>query len=268
MEDGRRRSFGDVLRSHRLALGLTQETIAERARMSVQAIGALERGERQALYRTTIDLLASALALSPDQRRELDSSARRARGRGARVQQRRVGNIAPAVGSLVGRDGDVRGLSALITAGSSRLITIVGPGGIGKSRVALETARASADVFDGDVWLVELASIARPAPLAAPVEAAQTLETTVAAAVAGALLISERSDQPIAETVRSALLSRKALIVIDNCEHVLAGVRPLLRARVSPQFVSRLAKALRLQPYQEMTLFRLSFLEMYHLSGE
>jgi branched-chain amino acid transport system substrate-binding protein len=73
-------TFASLLRHHRQALGLTQEELAERARLSVQAIGALERGTRQAPRRETVDLLAEALALTGPERAAFETAARGQRG--------------------------------------------------------------------------------------------------------------------------------------------------------------------------------------------
>jgi transcriptional regulator with XRE-family HTH domain/DNA polymerase III delta prime subunit len=69
--------FGDLLRRYRLAAGLTQEELAERAHLSVQAIGALERGDRRAPRRDTLALLADALQLAPEERARLETTGRR-----------------------------------------------------------------------------------------------------------------------------------------------------------------------------------------------
>lgn len=69
--------FGDLLRSYRLAAGLTQEELAERAHLSVRAIGALERGDRRAPRRDTLALLAEALELAPEERARLETTGRR-----------------------------------------------------------------------------------------------------------------------------------------------------------------------------------------------
>src|SRR5215467_226087 len=71
--------FASLLRRYRQAAGLTQEELAERARLSVQAIGALERGERQAPRKETIDLLAEALALTGPERAAFEAAARQQR---------------------------------------------------------------------------------------------------------------------------------------------------------------------------------------------
>lgn len=71
-------SFGTLLRDFRLAAGLSQETLAERAGMSAGGISFLERGVRRAPYRDTVALLAAGLDLSPENRRLLEAAAARA----------------------------------------------------------------------------------------------------------------------------------------------------------------------------------------------
>jgi transcriptional regulator with XRE-family HTH domain len=81
MENGGRASgqsnFGALLRHHRLAAGLSQEALAERARLSLRGISALERGDRRTPQRETISLLATALALNDEQRQEFETLAAR-----------------------------------------------------------------------------------------------------------------------------------------------------------------------------------------------
>src|SRR5450631_2482574 len=68
-------TFGTLLRRHRLAIGLSQEALAERARMSTIGVGALERGDRRTPHRETVASLALALALSAEQRRAFEAAA-------------------------------------------------------------------------------------------------------------------------------------------------------------------------------------------------
>jgi transcriptional regulator with XRE-family HTH domain len=84
-----RGAFGPILRRLRLAANISQETLAERAALSVESIGALERGRRRAPYRETIKMLADALSLSELQRQELSAAALRQRApRGGSVELR------------------------------------------------------------------------------------------------------------------------------------------------------------------------------------
>ena len=82
-----------------------------------------------------------------------------------RTLPRRPGLPVPA-GELLGRDADLAALSALLTAARTRLVTVIGPGGIGKTRLAVETARSVADAFPGGVVFVPLGAVADAAAAA------------------------------------------------------------------------------------------------------
>jgi predicted ATPase len=103
--------------------------------------------------------------------------------------------------------------------GESRLVTITGSGGCGKTRLALEVARGFVDVFSDGVWLTELAPLVEPA--------------AVARAVAFALGVRERQEQPLLETLRAFVAHRQLLLVLDNCEHLLDACAELAAALVA-----------------------------------
>ncbi|MFE0874242.1 ATP-binding protein [Streptomyces smyrnaeus] len=94
-----------------------------------------------------------------------------------------------------------------------RLVTVVGPGGVGKTRLALAVAADVADDFDG-VWFVDLVPITEPG--------------RVGAAVAAAVGVGEQPGHGIDDAVLAALAERRALLVLDNCEQVRDGVAPFL----------------------------------------
>src|SRR5687767_14025285 len=127
-------TFGDLLRRHRLAVGLTQEALAERAGLSVRAITDLERGVRRAPYRDTVQRLAAALGLNAESAEELRASGRPPRvmagGRGllsADVALVAQGARLPAPHTtLIGRDQEIGVLRRLVT--ETRLLTLIGPG--------------------------------------------------------------------------------------------------------------------------------------------
>jgi predicted ATPase/class 3 adenylate cyclase/DNA-binding CsgD family transcriptional regulator len=124
-------------------------------------------------------------------------------------------NLPSQATSFVGRAAELAELRALVSGGS-RLVTIVGPGGIGKSRLALQ---AAADVLDGTgdgVWLVELAPVAEPA--------------LVARTAAAALGVRETPGQSMLETLTGALGDRDLLLILDNAEQVLGAVAELADA--------------------------------------
>lgn len=206
-------TFGTLLRRYRLAVGLSQEALAERARISVQGIGALERGDRRTPQRETLSLLIAALALSPEDRRTLEAAAvRQSVPRPDRTPvtagpwPRAPAAILPhSLTSFVGREKEIGDLVTL--AREHRLITLTGPGGIGKTRLALEVGAA---LFDGtiDVRLVELTPAGESA--------------LVATAIASVLGVQEVPGRPLIETLQAHLQQEPLLLVLDSCEHVVA----------------------------------------------
>lgn len=114
-------------------------------------------------------------------------------------------NLPAATSDLIGRDHVVRHIQDLVSA--YRVVTLTGPGGIGKTRLALDVARLLLPAFDGDVCLVELASVS-DAGLVAP-------------AIASALGLHIGGNNITPEALARAIGGRRLLLVIDNCEHVI-----------------------------------------------
>jgi predicted ATPase/DNA-binding CsgD family transcriptional regulator len=110
--------------------------------------------------------------------------------------------------SFVGRSEAVRELAGLL--GASRLVTVLGPGGVGKTRLVSEVSRQMAHRFADGAWLVELAPVTDP--------------DQVPAAVAATLQIPPRPGTPATVTLTAALARRQLLIVLDNCEQVIGAV--------------------------------------------
>src|ERR1017187_2936004 len=119
-----------------------------------------------------------------------------------------------AVTSLVGRAAEVGEVAALV--GEYRLVTVTGPGGVGKTRLASEVARLVAARFADGVWLVELAAVQDPA--------------LVPALVAGALGLPQRPGVPVMESLVTGVARQQLLLVLDNCEHLLGAVAELCGA--------------------------------------
>jgi len=139
-------NFGALLRRYRLAAGLSQEALAERARMSANGIGSLERGDRRTPERETVLLLAGALALNERQRKEFEATAARSAlprsgGDSAAVgpwEGAAISSLPLALTSFVGRDKELAEIAALV--GHHRMVTLTGAGGVGKTQTALHVA--------------------------------------------------------------------------------------------------------------------------------
>ncbi|AUH40204.1 BTAD domain-containing putative transcriptional regulator [Streptomyces sp. CMB-StM0423] len=144
------------------------------------------------------------------------------------------GNLPAPHGDLIGRDESVAAVRALLATG--RLVTLTGPGGVGKTRLALETARGLPGSFPDGVWLVELSALAPPRPEAAPEDVAPDADKAaelVAAALgvrdetAGGGLLTGAGGAAPAERLAEALRTKRTLLVLDNCEHVVDAVAAL-----------------------------------------
>src|SRR3954452_15502441 len=140
---------------------------------------------------------------------------------------RRASALPAAPNRTIGRAADIGLLSARLRADETRLITLTGPGGVGKTRLALDAARAvAADFADGTAF-VSLAAVKRPAD--------------VAAAIIGALGIFPLSGESDEQAVERVLASKHVLLVVDNCEHLLAAAPFLARLPASGRGVTVLA---------------------------
>ncbi|MBR1120944.1 winged helix-turn-helix domain-containing protein [Bradyrhizobium lablabi] len=126
-------------------------------------------------------------------------------------------NLPTATSGLIGRAAIIAHVQELLSA--YRVITLTGPGGIGKTVLALEAARAVVPTLDGDCVFVELASISDP--------------KLVPSAVARTLNLKLDGEETSADAVARTLANRKMLLVLDNCEHVVDAVAPFAETVVS-----------------------------------
>ena len=117
------------------------------------------------------------------------------------------GNLPRSPATLVGRDDEISSIAALVR--TRQLVTLSGVGGVGKTRLALAAAAGLAGAYPDGVWLVELAPLGTP--------------EAVPDALAQALGITPQGATPVIETVAEAVAGRRLLLVVDNCEHVLAA---------------------------------------------
>lgn len=239
-----RTSFSTLLKRYRQAGGLSQEALAERAGLSARAISNLERGINRTPRYDTLELLSSALSLTPQQRDLLLASARPEVA--SSVDSLPVSpapNLPLPPTRLVGREQESTAALALLRGGASHLLTLTGPSGVGKTRLALQLAWNLAPDFADGVVYVPLAAI-RDASL-------------VPGVVAQVLGIHEQAHASTAEQVRAYLHHRHFLLVLDNLEQVMdctSFVASLLEQcpRLSVLVTSR--TPLRLRAEQELLL--------------
>jgi predicted ATPase/DNA-binding XRE family transcriptional regulator len=204
MKGGAATSFGAQLKTLRDAAGFTQEELATIAGMSVHAVSALERGARRRPHVETVRALSAALDLPGPTRDALLASAR---ARDAAVDELRGVLLPLGPTTLLGREDDLRTLRPWLADPDVRLITLTGPGGAGKTRLALELARAIAAEGRTRVAFVQLAAI-RGAAFVAP-------------AIAEALGVVDATALDLPGRLRAACAGRRTLLVLDNFEQVL-----------------------------------------------
>lgn len=216
MEDERRRAdssdFATLLRRYRLAAGLSQFALAERAQISPRGVSALESGYRRTPQRETLALLSGALALDDEQRRAFEAAARSATSR-PRDTSVTLGpwpstgssSLPMALTRFIGRETELREIAALLR--EHRLVTVTGAGGVGKTQTALHVAICSRDDFGGSVYFIGLAPVNDP--------------SFVTRAIASAVGVQEVPNQPLIETLVAFLKNKRALLVLDNCEHLI-----------------------------------------------
>jgi predicted ATPase/DNA-binding XRE family transcriptional regulator len=209
--------FADLLRRLRRAAGFSQQFLAERANVSVEAISALERGSRRAPHRDTLLLIAAALDLDEEQRAELEAAADASRARGERSRSgaaEPLNNLPASLTSFVGREEEIASILTLLER--HRLVTITGFGGIGKTRTALEAAARFYQQRGIEVWFVDLAPIQDGTFIASEL-------ATVLRPILGTHVDS-------IEAFEAAIKDRRMLLIFDNCEHLIADVVRVVRA--------------------------------------
>jgi len=233
--------FGQLLKQRRLAAGLTQEELAERAGLSVPSISNLERGVAHTPRKETLRLLADALGLTADEREELLSVARG--GHPSPVVSARAASLRLPLTPLLGRECDLDTISALLHDNATRLLTVTGTGGVGKTRLAMELAHDVGDTFSDGVYVIELAAVRDP--------------TLVPAVLAGALGLREADQTPFVELLERDLRDKSALLLLDNFEHLLPAatlVSDLLATCPGLKILATSRASLRLRGEQEYPL--------------
>lgn len=220
-------SFGAWVQKRRRALDLTQGDLARLVGCAEVTIQKIEADARRP-SRQIAELLAEHLRIAPD---EWAAFIARARGIGSvdqlsapetlepdsgRARCRMAAALLPTLPltSFVGRAQELATVTQLLAA--SRLLTLTGPGGSGKTRLALQLTTIARPQFRDGIWMVELARLDDPA--------------LVPQTIAAALAICEEPGQPLLSTLTTHLREKQLLLVLDNCEHLLDACAPLAEA--------------------------------------
>lgn len=200
-------SFAVLLRRYREAAGLSQEELAERAGLTPVSVRALERGRRRQPYPHTVQQLALALDLDDERRTALiaavPSRGKSAEGAGPDLLEPTAPALPAPPTPLVGRKQELAAITQLLLQEPARLVTVTGPGGVGKTRLALEAAIAMEGQFGPSVW-IDLTACCSPDDLVD--------------VIARSLRLQEAEGQSQQEAVILALRDRRLLLVLDNFE--------------------------------------------------
>ncbi len=235
------RTFGTLLRRYREAAGLSQEALADCAGLSSRGLLYLERGMHRP-YPATMRRLADALTLTAQEREALalaaqlhapsspvaplsnaapvpirDSIALPLLPQFMPVRETATPSFNPqhnlpaTLSSFIGRERAQARVNELLAA--HRMVTLVGSGGVGKTRLALAVGKEILAAFPDGVWLVELAPLADSG--------------LVPAAVVQALGLQEEPGRAVPETLSDHCKGKRLLLILDNCEHLVVACATL-----------------------------------------
>lgn len=208
--------FAQLLRQHRSQRGLTQEALAERAGISLASVSLLERGLIRSPQKGTLRLLVCALDLSPEEREAFIATASASRaGRGAEESQPGAPHLArhfpTPLTTIIGREHDEATIAHLLAREHSRLLTVTGPAGVGKTRLALQVAHTLSARNAYMPCFVPLVAVRNPA------KALDALALALGVRVQGAA--------PLRDAVIRAMRAQRFLLVLDNFEQIVPAGR-------------------------------------------
>lgn len=205
-------SFGERVRVLRLGAGLSQGELAELAGISERTVSDIERGLRASVYAATARSLADALGVGPEQRHAfLLAAASRAPDAATAaappaLPANYLARLPAPLTRLIGREADLAALAALLRGDDVRFITVVGAGGVGKTRFAVEGAHQWRDETGGTVHFVDLSGVRDATSVLS------TVATRLGLPVTGRDVMPQLTDM---------LAEQRVLLVFDTMEHVL-----------------------------------------------
>ena len=254
--------FSDLLRGLRETAGLTQEELAERAGLTGKGISALERGDRRYPYPATVRAIADALELEAAERAAL-IAAIPSRSSLAERRSRTEPSMGPSpwppeTSPLVGRDEELDLLSDQLLLADVRLVTIVGPGGVGKTRLAAAVSRGLVGhpAFPDGVTFVDLSTATKP--------------SVVVSILARNLGLTEGVATASLDGLEAFIAARRLLLVLDNLEQVLAAapdIGRLIGAGTGVTILATSREPLRLRWERTLPLMPLALPDLRHLPG-
>jgi len=207
------------LRERRRALRLTQAELGERLGVSTNTVARWERGELRVRHPRQVTRTLERLERTSSSNMTHSASARfdkhhdlAAEHPDTSILRRARHNLPAELSSFVGREHELTAVADRLR--TVRLLTLVGPGGVGKTRLAQQVASRGLAVYSDGVWLVELAPLAD--------------SSSVANLVAATLGIRERGRTPLDRLLVESLRDQHVLLVLDNCEHLLDGCAELV----------------------------------------